>query len=135
MRQNILKAKRIVIKLGTNLLSKQGFGLDTEKITNIAKEIVALRAEKKDIVIVTSGAISAGIHRLGFSSRQISIPFKQAAAAVGQTILMNTYEKIFYNLKQTVAQVLLTQDDFISRQRYSNERGGLKRRRGLSKTS
>jgi len=120
MRQNILKAKRIVIKLGTNLLSKQDFGLDTKKIKNLAREIVAFRAEKKDIVIVTSGAISAGMYKLGFASRQMAISVKQTAASVGQIILMHTYENIFSDFKQTIGQVLLTKDDFKSHQRYLN---------------
>ncbi|MEK6646698.1 MAG: glutamate 5-kinase [Candidatus Firestonebacteria bacterium] len=122
MRQNISKVKRIVIKLGSNLLSKQGFGLDAKKIKNIAREIVSLRKEKKDIVIVTSGAISAGMHKLGFTSRQMSISVKQTAASVGQIILMHTYENIFSDFHQTIGQVLLTKDDFGSSQRKSNAR-------------
>mgnify|MGYP003773873193 CR=1 FL=1 len=86
------------------------------------REIADLNNRGMEVVLVTSGAIGAGISRLGFTERPTTLPAKQAVAAVGQGLLMQVYEKLFSEYGQVVAQVLLTRDDLNSRTRYLNSR-------------
>ncbi len=118
------KARRVVIKVGSGLIASPGAGLDQTRIAALADELAGLVSEQKEIVLVSSGAIAAGVARLGLS-RPRSIPEKQAAAAAGQSALMWHYEQAFARHGVKVAQVLLTQEDISHRSRYLNARNTL----------
>lgn len=118
-------AKRLVIKVGSAVLANGGIGLHRPTLERICRELSSLRQEGREIILVSSGAILAGMSRLGLKERPSSIPLKQAAAAAGQTLLMRHYEEAFDPYRQTVAQLLLTQEDFRSRARYLNARNTL----------
>lgn len=121
--RNTLKtAKRIVVKIGTSTLTDDTGRLNHERIRLIAKELTEMRKAGREIVLVTSAAISAGVERMGLSERPATIPGKQAAAAVGQGILMQAYEKFFADYDQIVGQILMTREDTVKRDRYTNIR-------------
>lgn len=121
IRKNILdKAKKIVIKIGTKVLTREDGKLDERKIENLVKDISLLKKNGKEIVIVTSGAIGAGMGRLGILTRPKDVPQKQALAAIGQSKLMHIYEKYFQQEGICVGQMLLTRDDLASRKRFLN---------------
>lgn len=119
--------KRMVIKIGTNLLTgKRAF--EGHVMEEVVKEVCEIkRAHAMDIVIVSSGAVGCGMQTLGLEKRPVSLPEKQAVAAVGQARLMHYYETLFqtYGNGLTTAQVLLTQADLDSRQNYLNVRNTL----------
>lgn len=119
-RANLSSAKRIVIKIGSSTLTHQTGKLNFSKIENLAMQIADLVNQGKEVILVSSGAIAVGMARLGLKERPKTIPGKQAAAAVGQGILMHTYEKIFADYGQVVAQILLTKADAVDRKRYTN---------------
>ena len=119
-RANLSSAKRIVIKIGSSTLTHKTGKLNFSKIENLARQIADLVNQGKEVILVSSGAIAVGVARLGLSERPKTIPGKQAAAAVGQGILMHTYEKIFADYGQIVAQILLTKADAVDRKRYTN---------------
>lgn len=114
----MLEHKRIVIKVGSSLLTK-GANLNRDYIHSLANSIVRL-INGKEIVLVTSGAIAAGSGRLSFSKIPSSIPLRQAAAAVGQALLMRVYEEAFSKAGKNVAQILLTHQDLSNRKSYLN---------------
>jgi glutamate 5-kinase len=121
--KNILNSvNKIVIKIGTNLLADKEKGINLERIENIAKSVSHIQSLGKSVVIVSSGAIGAGVATLNLIKRPKSIPEKQAAAAIGQPLLMEAYENAFRKEGCNIAQVLLTKDDFVSRPRYLNAR-------------
>jgi glutamate 5-kinase len=123
MRDHLLKrAKRIVVKIGSSLVASQGIGLRPERIERLAGEIAAIKADGREVLLVSSGAIVSGLQKLGLTARPKSLPVKQAAAAVGQSRLMWAYEKAFEPLQQRVAQVLLTHQDLADRRRFLNAR-------------
>ncbi len=124
-RSNIPTAKRIVVKVGTSTLSHSTGKLNFQRIERLVRELADLANQGKEIILVTSGAVSAGMDRLGLKEKPKTIPEKQAAAAVGQGILLHTYEKIFGEYGQIVAQVLLTREDSVNRKRYANSRNTL----------
>lgn len=124
-RSNIPTAKRIVVKVGTSMLSHSTGKLNFQRIERLVRELADLANQGKEIILVTSGAVSAGMDRLGLKEKPKTIPEKQAAAAVGQGILLHTYEKIFGEYGQIVAQVLLTREDSVNRKRYANSRNTL----------
>lgn len=113
---------RIVIKVGTSTLTRAGGPPDSAYIADLAAQIAAQQALGRSVVMVTSGAIRAGMDRLKLPGRPRSIPQKQAAAAVGQGLLMHTYSEAFAAHNIAVAQVLLTRDDLRDRTRYLNAR-------------
>lgn len=126
--------KRVVIKIGTSILtglkriSQQGKerSVVTEgSLPSIVKGVGTLCSQGAEVLLVTSGAIGAGIARLGWTSRPEEIRKKQAAAAIGQVSLMQTYLRLFEAHKINVAQVLLTRGDFEDRRRYLNARATL----------
>jgi len=119
------KARRLVVKVGSGLIASPGAGLDAASIDGLADDLARVVAEGKEVVLVSSGAIAAGMARLGFTERPRSIPEKQAAAAVGQSALMWHYEQAFARHGLKVAQVLLTQEDITHRARYLNARNTL----------
>jgi glutamate 5-kinase len=116
LKENISK---IVIKVGSSSLSNDK-GIDEEKIKNIVEQVSTLKKYDKDIVIVSSGAIVAGMIELGYKKKPNSLIEKQACAAVGQGLLISTYNKFFNEKKLKCAQILLTGEDFANRQRYLN---------------
>ncbi|MGH1439133.1 MAG: glutamate 5-kinase [Cellvibrionaceae bacterium] len=125
-RQQIAKARRWVIKIGSSLLTNDGRGLDTDAIQTWVEQMAQLRAQGIDIVLVSSGAVAAGMTRLGWSQRPSSTHELQAAAAVGQMGLVQTYEQAFQQYDLHTAQVLVDHDDLSNRERYLNARATLK---------
>jgi len=124
--QSILqKRDTLVIKIGTSLLADKARGIDPARIEAIARSVSALRALGKNVAVVSSGAIGAGRAALQLDEPPKTMPEKQAAAAVGQPLLMEAYERAFRKLGQPIAQVLLTRDDFVNRRRYINSRNTL----------
>ena len=121
----VAKVKRIVIKVGTSTLTDDNHRLAPDKVKKLAREIVELRRRGKEVILVSSGAIGAGIGKLNLKQRPRDIKLLQATAAVGQSILMSTYDRYFSAYGQTIAQLLLTHADFLSRQRYLNLRNTL----------
>ena len=118
------RVRRLVVKIGSGLVTKAGGGLAPDRIEAVAGEIAAVR-EGRRVVLVTSGAIATGVARLGLTARPRSIPEKQAAAAVGQSALMWQYEAAFSRHEIPVGQVLLTGQDIGDRARYLNARNTL----------
>jgi glutamate 5-kinase len=111
---------RIVIKVGTSTLAHPGGRLNIRRVELICKVLSDLKNAGHQIVLVSSGAIGMGVGKLGLKSRPTDIPTKQAAAAVGQCELMYTYDKLFGEYNHTVAQILLTGDDFQHADRLQN---------------
>ncbi len=112
--------KRIVIKIGTSLLADKVRGINLDRVQKIAAAVAALCAAGKEVCLVTSGAIGAGVAALKLKERPVSIPEKQATAAIGQPLLMEAYEHAFRKQNILIGQLLLTKDDFVDRQRYLN---------------
>ena len=123
MRNEVLtQAKRIVVKIGSSLVSSREAGLEPDRIDRLAEDLAALRAAGRDVLVVSSGAIVSGIKKLSLKEYPKSLPVKQAAAAVGQSRLMWAYEKSFERLGIKVAQILLTHHDLADRRRFLNAR-------------
>jgi glutamate 5-kinase len=123
----VLRARStVVIKIGTNLLTDKQAGINRERIGGLARDIETLLARGNRVALVSSGAIGAGVAALQLKQRPRTIPEKQATAAIGQPILMEAYENAFRKNHRTVAQILLTKDDFVNRTRYLNARNTLK---------
>ncbi len=125
MHSVIQQAKRIIIKVGSSLVTNEGKGLDAQAIEKWAEQIVQLRALGKEVVLVSSGAIAEGMLRLGFERRPTGIHELQACAAVGQMGLAQIYESSFSRRNVRTAQVLLTHADLADRERYLNARSTL----------
>lgn len=121
----IAEAKRLVIKVGSALVTNNGEGLDLNAINEWARQIAQLRQNKRDIVLVSSGAIACGMRRLGWKKRPSAVHELQACAAVGQMGLVQVYETAFARHGLHTAQVLLTHDDLADRKRYLNARSTL----------
>ncbi|HMO57709.1 MAG TPA: glutamate 5-kinase [Roseiflexaceae bacterium] len=117
--------QRIVVKLGTNVLTAGTDRLHRPRIVELARQIAEVRARGTEVVLVSSGAVAAGRERLDFPRRRRDIPLKQLLAAVGQSRLMHIYEQIFGLYDIPVAQTLLTRDDLGDRNRYLNARNTL----------
>ncbi len=120
------KIRRIVVKIGSALITDGGRGLDHEAIAQWAEQIAQLRLAGIDIVLVSSGSIAEGISRIGLKKRPGSIHTLQAAAAVGQMGLIQSYEASFQKHGLHSAQILLTHDDLANRNRYLNARSTLR---------
>lgn len=125
IRKQLRQAKRIVVKVGTSTLTHANGKLNFCRIEKLIREIADLANQDKEIVLVSSGAMAAGMERLRLLERPKAIPEKQALAAVGQGILMHTYEKLFGEYGQTVAQVLLTRENSRQHKQYINSRNAL----------
>ncbi len=123
MERDLLNAKRIVVKVGSSLLTEKN-RLNLEMMEKIVDQLAALQKKNKEIILVTSGAIASGMGRLNLK-KLTSIPQKQAAAAVGQNLLMGIYERLFKKKGCLVAQILLTSEDIQDRERYLNARNTL----------
>lgn len=125
MRKNLLSyVKRVVIKVGSGVLTESD-GLNETIIASLCSDVTELRQRGYEVIIVSSGAVAAGKGELGISGRPQSIPLKQAAAAIGQSLLMRAYKDAFKVYGHKVAQVLLTRDDLANRRRYLNARNTL----------
>ncbi len=125
MRSRISKARRLVVKVGSALVTNNGTGLDSEALRTWARQIAALRAAGKEVALVSSGAIAAGMQRLGWSRRPHEVHQLQAAAAVGQMGLAQAYQGAFSEHGLQSAQILLTHEDLADRERYLNARSTL----------
>ncbi|MBO9340981.1 MAG: glutamate 5-kinase [Roseiflexus sp.] len=117
--------RRIVVKVGTNVLTAGTDKVHRPTIVSLVQQIAAVRNQGVEIVLVSSGAIAVGRERLHFPARRRDIPLKQMLAAVGQSRLMHLYEQIFELYGITVAQTLLTRGDLADRHRYLNARNTL----------
>ncbi len=117
--------KRIVVKLGSNLLTAGTDRLDLEVMASIVGQVAKLHAQGKELIVVSSGAIAAGKHKLGITRERRGIPFRQVLAAVGQSHLMDAYDQLFSWHGIIVAQTLLTRTDLADRQGYLNARNTL----------
>jgi glutamate 5-kinase len=117
--------KRLVIKIGSNILASADKGLNTKRLKTIISDISSIIDGGYEIVIVSSGAIAAGLKKLGLKGKPQDIRLQQAAAAIGQSSLMWAYEHIFGRFDKNVAQVLLTRDDIANRLRYINAKNTL----------
>lgn len=114
------ETKRIVVKLGSGLLTEPGGKLSTEQVRARVATMADLASSGHEVVVVSSGAIAAGYGQLGFQKRPESIAAKQASAAVGQGLLLHAYTEAFAERELSVAQVLLTRSDFVRREAYNN---------------
>ena len=123
-RRQLGRVRRLVVKVGTGLITQPKLGPDPDRIAALAGDIAAVR-EGREIVLVSSGAIATGMARLALAERPRTIPEKQAAAAVGQSALMWHYEHAFKRHGLPVGQVLLTAHDISDRARYLNARNTL----------
>jgi glutamate 5-kinase len=124
-RQILKSSQRWVIKIGSALLTNDGQGLDKVAVAGWVEQIATLRQQGMDIVLVSSGAVAAGMTQLGWSERPTSMHRLQAAAAVGQAGLVQMYQQQFQQYNIQTAQILLDHDDFSNRERYLNSRSTL----------
>lgn len=125
-RQQLVESRRWVIKIGSSLLTNDGKGLDRQAIAGWVGQIADLVKRGHQVVLVSSGAVAAGMNRLGWSERPSAIHELQAAAAVGQMGLIQTYEEAFQKYNLHTAQILLDHDDLSNRKRYLNARSTLR---------
>ncbi len=119
------EVNRVVLKLGTKMVSSGPYTLDMDAIMRLAEDISKLRAKNYDIVIVSSGAIAAGMGRMKIHHRPKSIPQLQALASIGQNLLIDAFDKAFREFNIPIGQVLLTIDDINDRKRYVNVQNAL----------
>ncbi|MGE5094862.1 MAG: glutamate 5-kinase [Betaproteobacteria bacterium] len=131
MRTPLVEARRIVVKIGSSLLTNAGAGLDREAIADWARQIAALHRRGIETIVVSSGAIAEGMKRLAWKRRPHAVNELQAAAAVGQMGLVQMWESCFAEVGLHTAQVLLTHEDLGDRRRYLNARTTLKTLVGL----
>lgn len=124
-------ASRIVVKIGSSSLTRADGGLDLNRIDSVARLVSRWRGRDREVVIVSSGAVAAGLDPLGFSAKPKDLPSVQAAAAMGQGLLMARWTAAFQAHHLDAAQVLLTTDDVMRRDHYTNVRASLTRLLGL----
>lgn len=125
-REALMGARRVVVKIGSALLTNDGRGLDEAAIGGWVDQVAALHRRGVEVVLVSSGAVAAGMVRLGWQARPSAVHELQAAAAVGQNGLTECYEGHFARHGLLTAQVLLTHDDLSNRKRYLNARSALR---------
>ncbi len=121
----VAQARRLVVKVGSSLVTDEGRGIDHAAVARWVQQIAGLHALGKDVILVSSGAIAEGMKRLGWTRRPREIPQLQAAAAVGQMGLAQAYETAFSARGRHCAQILLTHADLANRRRYLNARSTL----------
>jgi glutamate 5-kinase len=131
MTRRVASARRLVVKVGSSLVTDAGRGLDHAAIARWAAQIAALKHGGREVLLVSSGAIAEGMQRLGWKDRPRAIHELQAAAAVGQMGLIQAYATAFARFGMQTAQVLLTHDDLSDRRRYLNARSTLRTLLGL----
>jgi len=115
-----MSKKRIVVKIGSSSLTNDQGEIDQEKFDDHVHALAALRQANHEVILVSSGAVAAGFARLGYAARPVTIKGKQAAAAVGQSLLIQSYIEKFHRFNLVPSQILLTRDDFANRVRYKN---------------
>jgi len=115
-----MRKKRIVVKIGSSSLTDERGEIDQKKFNDHVQALAALRQAGHEVLVVSSGAVAAGFARLGYSSRPITLKGRQAAAAVGQSLLIQAYIDKFGEFDIIPAQILLTRDDFANRERFKN---------------
>jgi glutamate 5-kinase len=128
----LAQAKRLVVKVGSSLVTNQGHGLDHSALARWAEQIAELKRRNRHVLLVSSGAIAEGMQRLGWSRRPRQLHELQAAAAIGQMGLVQAYESCFRTHDLHAAQILLTHDDLSDRRRYLNARSTLRTLLALS---
>jgi glutamate 5-kinase len=124
--ERLKTVKRIVVKVGTSTLTQDGGQLNLSLMDQFVRQLAEFHSQGKEIAIVTSGAVGAGMGKLGLAEKPASIGERQALAAIGQGLLMREYEKLFSAQDKIVAQVLLTRDDLSDRRRYLNARNTIR---------
>jgi len=115
-----MKKQRIVVKIGSSSLTNDRGEIDQEKFNDHVQALATLRQAGHEVLLVSSGAVAAGFARLGYSSRPVTLKGRQAAAAVGQSLLIQSYADKFSEFDIIPAQILLTRDDFANRDRFKN---------------
>ena len=126
MSSDLSRARRLIVKVGSSLVTNQGEGLDRAALALWARQIAALRADGREVILVSSGAIAEGMQRLGWRRRPSAVHELQAAAAVGQMGLIQVYESCFREFGLISSQILLTHEDLADRRRYLNARSTLR---------
>ncbi len=121
----LAKARRLIVKVGSAVIAPAEKGLQIPRIERLALEVSDLCREGYEVILVSSGAIAAGVRKLGLAGKPATIPLKQAAAAIGQSSLLWAYERSFATHGRKVAQVLLTREDLANRHRFLNARNTL----------
>ncbi|MBY7734185.1 glutamate 5-kinase [Francisella philomiragia] len=114
--------KRVVVKVGTSTLTHQTGLLNINRIEKLVRQLADLHNQGYEVILVTSGAVGAGMGKLGLQQKPKTLPEKQAIAAVGQVALTHLYQKLFSEYGKNIAQLLLTKDDIANRERYLNAR-------------
>lgn len=122
--QRLISARRVVVKLGSNVITAEN-SLNLDVIESISRQISHLMDRGIEVILVSSGAMAAGLRKMGMDCRPAEIPRRQAISAIGQCGLMNAYEKSFGEYGKKVAQILLTGEDLNNRKRYLNARNSL----------
>lgn len=125
MRTSLQEAQRIIIKVGSSSLTHENGRINLYRMEALVKQIADLANQGKEMILVSSGAVAAGLPALGFKERPEDIAVKQAAASVGQGILLHMYEKLFSEYGHTVGQILLTREDTVKHSHYLNLRNTL----------
>src|SRR5882757_12188 len=123
--------QRLVVKVGSSLVTNDGQGLDHAALARWAQQIAQIRSGGIEVVLVSSGAIAAGMQRLGWKKRPHALHQLQAAAAIGQMGLIEAYESCFRKHALLTSQILLTHEDLADRKRYLNARSTLRTLLGL----
>src|SRR5690625_4594709 len=116
----LMRKKRIVVKIGSSSLTNSHGEIDQVKFQDHVEALVALRKVNHEVILVSSGAVAAGFKKLGYPTRPVTIKGKQAAAAVGQSILIQAYMDAFSQYDMIPAQILLTRSDLTNRERHQN---------------
>ncbi|PID74225.1 MAG: glutamate 5-kinase, partial [Desulfobacterales bacterium] len=122
--QHLSHVKRIVVKLGSNVITAAN-SLNVPVMESISRQISLLMDQGLEVILISSGAMAAGIRKMGMPRRPAEIPKRQAISAIGQSEVMNTYEHTFDRFNKKVAQILLTSEDLNNRTRYLNARNTL----------
>ena len=123
-KQRLITARRVVVKLGSNVITAKN-SLNLEVIESISKQICTLMDRGIEVILVSSGAMAAGLRKMEMERRPEEIPKRQAISAIGQSGVMNAYEKSFTRCDKKIAQILLTAEDLNNRKRYLNARNTL----------
>jgi glutamate 5-kinase len=123
-KQRLITSRRVVVKLGSNVITAKN-SLNLEVIESISKQICTLMDKGIEVILVSSGAMAAGLRKMEMERRPEEIPKRQAISAIGQSGVMNAYEKSFTRCDKKVAQILLTAEDLNNRKRYLNARNTL----------
>ncbi|MEX0999949.1 MAG: glutamate 5-kinase [Thermodesulfobacteriota bacterium] len=118
----ISKVNRVIIKIGSSILTDKNGSLSESVFEKLAQEISKIRSKNIEVIVVSSGAIASGMKKLGLTERPTEISMKQAIAAAGQSTLIWNYERAFSEFNQNVAQILLTLDGLLDRKRFLNAR-------------